>query len=589
MLGLLPWRADYDVRRDLRGDIVAGLTVFVMLVPQGMAYAMLAGLPPVVGLYASILPLVAYALVGTARQLAVGPVAMDSLLVATGAALVAPVGSPEFGVAAIVLAGLTGLLQVLMGLLRLGFLVNFLSRPVISGFTSAAAIVIGASQLKHIVGVGLPRTPTIQAFLLEAAPRLLEARALPLTLGVFGVLGLVLLKRYLPKVPAALVVVLVSTLVSAGLGLGAQGLPIVGEVPAGLPSFSLQILDVQTLQVLLPTAFMIALIGFMEAISVAKAIAARHGYEVDSNRELVGLGAANLAAYVTGGYPVTGGFSRSAVNDQAGARSPLAGVIAAGLMALALLFMTSWFYHLPKAILASIVLVAVSGLIDLHEPVRLWRVRRADAVLLLLTFCITLSVGIGQGILVGVVASLAAFIKRSTQPHTAELGRLPGTNVYRNVLNYPEAEPIAGLLILRMDASFYFANVAFFKDRLEAFLRDAPAGVHTVLIDASSINDLDSSAEDALRHTVRRLRGEGRDMAFANVKGPVRRVMQRSGLWELVGPERFFWDIERAVVTLGGPRSGTEASPQTAETPSAPSAVASAGLPIAGKSGAVAS
>jgi SulP family sulfate permease len=318
---------------------------------------------------------------------------------------------------------------------------------------------------------------------------------------------------------------------------------------------------------LLPTAMMIALIGFMEAISVAKAIASRHKYEVNANRELVALGASNLSAFFTGAYPVTGGFSRSAVNDQAGARTPLASLITAAGIAISLLFLTPLFYAMPKAVLASIVMVAVSSLIDFKAPLRLWHVRRSDAALLALTFISTLAVGIGQGILIGVLVSLGAFIHRSTRPHTAELGRIPGTNVFRNLKNFPDAEPLPGVLMLRMDASFYFANVAYFRDRLEAFLRDAPDDVDIVLLDASSMNDLDSSAEAALRETVRKLRTAGKDMVFANVKGPVKQVMQRSGLWDYLGEDHVFLTLELAAAGLAELRTRRGQLPIEEEQP----------------------
>ncbi len=558
-----PWLSSYDVRRDIRSDLVAGLTVAVMLVPQSMAYAMLAGLPPIMGLYASTLPLVAYLVFGTSRQLAVGPVAMDSLLVATGVSLVATPGSPHYVAAAIVLAAMVGLIQTGMGLARLGFLVNFLSAPVISGFTSAAAIVIGLSQVQHLLGIASERSSTLVGLLHALVPQLSHAHLPTVAFGIAAVALISLIKRWFPRVPGALTAVGIATLLSWLVGAETRGVNVVGSVPSGLPSLGWHALSMQDVQTLAPTAVMIALVAFMEAISVAKAMASKHRYEVDANRELIGLGASNLAAFLVGGYPVTGGLSRSAVNDQAGARSPLASLFTAGFIALSLLFLTPSFYHLPKAVLAAIVLAAVAGLIDFREPIRLWRVRRSDSALLMFTFVATLFVGIAQGILLGVLASLGAFIQRSTRPHTAVLGRLPGSDVFRNVKNFPEAAPIEGVLILRMDATFYFANVAFFKDYLERLLRETAAPIHTVVIDASSINDLDSSAERALCETTSKLRGSGIDIRFANVKGPVRQVMKRSGLWNLLGDDHIHLDLALAIDAIteaqrkGGPTSAT--------------------------------
>ncbi len=545
----LAWLPSYRAKIDLPADAMAGITVAVMLIPQGMAYAMLAGLPPIMGLYASLLPILAYAVFGTSRQLSVGPVAMDSLLVATGASLVAAPGSPDFLAAAILLAGMVGLTQALMGLLRLGFLVNFLSRPVISGFTSAAAIIIGLSQLKHLIGVPLERSNRLHELIINTVPRLGEIHLATLAIGAGSIALIFLIRHKARRLPGALIAVAITTVLTFALHLNQGGVAIVGTVPQGLPSLQWPGVSFDLAERLLPTALMIALISFMEAISVAKAIATKHRYEVDPNKELVGLGAANLGAFFTGGYPVSGGFSRSAVNDQAGARSPIASVVTTAVIALSLLLLTPLFYYLPKAVLAAIVMSAVFGLIDVREPLRLWKVRRSDALLLGVTFVVTLFVGIGEGILVGVLASLGAFIHRSTRPHTAELGRLPGTNVFRNFKHFPEAEAVPGVLILRMDASFYFANVAFFKDRLQSFLLHTERSdeVHTVLLDCCSMNDLDSSAEQALQDTVRALREAGKDMFLANVKGPVRRVMRRSGLWELLGDDHIHFDLALAV------------------------------------------
>ncbi len=545
----LAWLPSYRAKIDLPADAMAGITVAVMLIPQGMAYAMLAGLPPIMGLYASLLPILAYAVFGTSRQLSVGPVAMDSLLVATGASLVAAPGSPDFLAAAILLAGMVGLTQALMGLLRLGFLVNFLSRPVISGFTSAAAIIIGLSQLKHLIGVPLERSNRLHELIINTVPRLGEIHLATLAIGAGSIALIFLIRHKARRLPGALIAVAITTVLTFALHLNQGGVAIVGTVPQGLPSLQWPGVSFDLAERLLPTALMIALISFMEAISVAKAIATKHRYEVDPNKELVGLGAANLGAFFTGGYPVSGGFSRSAVNDQAGARSPIASVVTTAVIALSLLLLTPLFYYLPKAVLAAIVMSAVFGLIDVREPLRLWKVRRSDALLLGVTFVVTLFVGIGEGIFVGVLASLGAFIHRSTRPHTAELGRLPGTNVFRNFKHFPEAEAVPGVLILRMDASFYFANVAFFKDRLQSFLLHTERSdeVHTVLLDCCSMNDLDSSAEQALQDTVRALREAGKDMFLANVKGPVRRVMRRSGLWELLGDDHIHFDLALAV------------------------------------------
>lgn len=542
----LAWLRGYDRARDLGGDASAGLTVAVMLIPQGMAYAMLAGLPPIVGLYASVLPLLAYALLGTSRQLAVGPVAMVSLLVASGVGALAAPGSPQYVLLAAVLAGMVGALQLAMGLFRLGRLVTLLSHPVISGLTSAAAILIGLSQLGHLLGVDLGRASRLHELVRDAVPRLGQTHAITLALGAASIAVLVLVKRRWPRFPGALLVVALATLASWALGLDARGVRIVGGVPAGLPVLSLPPVELGALRELLPTALAIALVGFVESISVAKAFARKHRYAVDADQELVALGAANLVAFGSGGYPVTGGFSRTAVNAQAGARTGLASAITAIAIGVSLLFLTPLFHYLPKAVLAAIVMTAVAGLVDVGELRHLWRVKRSDAALLVATFVVTLFAGIEEGIAVGVALSIALFVQRSTRPHHAVLGRLPGTRTYRNVANFPEAREVPGLKVWRFDASFYFANASYFADQVDRLVRE-DADTRALVLDASGINDLDASGEALLHELRARLEARSIALYLANVKGPVRAVLERGGFTEELGRDRFFLEVHDAV------------------------------------------
>ena len=557
----LEWLPNYR-RADLPGDLTAGLTTAVMLVPQGMAYAMLAGLPPIVGLYASVMPQVVYVLFGTSRQLAVGPVAMDSLMVAATIGAIAQQGSDQYVALAVLLGLLMGLVQVAMGVLRLGFLVNFLSRPVISGFTSAAALIIGFSQLKYLLGFSIPRSNHVHTIIFEALARIDQTHAVTLSIGVVSIIVLRLLKRYRPQIPGALVVVTASTVLVWALGLAEGGVDIVGSVPAGLPRPTSVAIDPEMVATLLPSAVAIALIAFMESISVANAFATKNRYEVDANQELVALGLANVAGAFFRGYPVTGGFSRTAVNGQAGAKTPLAALVTAAAVALTLLFLTPLFYYLPKAVLAAIIFTAVFGLIDLAHAKRLWRVKRDDFALLVLTFVATLSVGIGPGILVGVGSSLAWYIVKSTRPHTAILGHIPGTTSYRNVENYPEAKTIEGVLMLRMDAQFYFGNVSFLKDRLR---RLVDMNTTVVILDCSGINQLDSSADEALHGIVRDLRERNIRLMLTNVKHPVRLVLTRSGLVDALGEQNIALTIHHAVGRL---RSDGVVPALSAEEPS---------------------
>lgn len=532
----------------VREDVSAGLTTAVMLIPQAMAYAMLAGLPAIVGLYAATIPLVIYALTGSSRELAVGPVAMVSLLVATALTPLAQAGSETYVGLAVVLALLVGVIQLAMGVLRAGFLVNFLSHPVVSGFTSAAALIIGFSQVGQLLGIAIPRSHHVHVIASQAISQITQVQPVTVLIGAGAVGALVAMKKWAPRWPRALVVVAVSTALVWALRLDQRGVAIVGEVPAGLPGIAVPSLDVSSLRALLPTAIIISLVGFMESISVAKAFARRRRYEIDANRELVGLGLANLAAGLFRGYPVTGGFSRTAVNAQAGARSSLAGLVSAGIVILTLLLLTDLFFFLPKAVLAAVIITAVLGLVDLHEVRHLWRVDRADLTLLGLTFFGTLGLGIEAGIGIGVGASMLWFVVRTTRPHTAVLGRLPGTTAYRNVERYPEAQRVPGVLALRIDASFYYGNVGFLKETVSQRLH-SDESLHDLVIDASSINRLDSSADAALREIVADLDERGVGIYIAGLKGPVLRTMGRSGLADQLGPERMPLSVHDAITT----------------------------------------
>lgn len=566
-LPFLTWLPRYD-RANLPGDLQAGLTTAVMLIPQGMAYAMLAGLPPIVGLYASLVPLAIYSLLGTSRELAVGPVAMVSLLVAQAISPLAEQGSASYVALAVLLALMVGAMQLMMGVLRLGFLVNFLSHPVISGFTSAAALIIGFSQLKHLLGIDIQRSSNIFQVLAAAGREFESWHLATMVIGLGSVITLVVMKKYAPRLPRALVVVVVGTLAVFGLDLADAGVKIVGSVPAGLPAPSAPLTwpsDVYATQgawaaiqalmgpmePLLPAAIVISLVSFMESISVAKAFARLRRYEVDPNQELVALGAANLAGSFFGAYPVTGGFSRTAVNAQAGAKTAMAGLITAAVIALTLLWLTPLFYFLPKAVLAAIIFTAVFGLIDIQEVKHLWRVKRSDLALLVLTFVATLGVGIEEGILLGVGASLALFVVRTTRPHTAVLGRLPGTTIYRNVDRYPEAQTVPEVLAVRIDAQLYFGNVSFLKEILARLEEERVQGeLRAVVLDASGMNQLDSSADAALHELLRAYEERGVRLVITNVKGPVRDVMKRSGLWKRLGPDGKALSVHEAIERL---------------------------------------
>jgi SulP family sulfate permease len=550
---IVGWLPRYK-RDDLRSDLAAGFTTAVMIIPQAMGYAMLAGLPPIVGLYAALTPVLTYALLGTSRQLSVGPVAMDSLLVAAAVGAVAKTGSDEYLAVAMTLGTLVGIVQLSLGLVRMGFVVNFLSRPVISGFTSAAALIIGASQLKYLLKIELPNTHHVHRVILGVLSQLAAIHTLTLLLGAFSVGLLVWLKRKHARMPGALFVVLVTTGLVYALGLVSRGVRIVGEVPSGLPHFQWPRFDLALLQQLLPSAVTIALVSFMEAISVGKHFARENRYDVEPSQELVALGSANLVGGMFGAYPVAGGFSRSAVNASAGAKTQLAALVTVSVVALTLLFLTPLFHYMPEAALAAIILTAVIGLIDVAEPKRLWRMKRIDLALLLFTFAMTLSVGIQWGIVLGVGASLVSFIVQTTRPHVAVLGQVPGTEAYLNVMRHRKARELPGVLIVRVDAQFYFGNVSFLKETLRKLEQHMSYPLKAVVLDASGMNQLDSSAEAALGEIDRDYAERGVYLLFARVKGPVRDVMHRSGLLKQLNEQGriFFRTHDAAQYAAGG-------------------------------------
>lgn len=536
----------------LRRDLSAGITVGVMLIPQGMAYAMIAGLPPIYGLYAALVPLVGYGLLGSSRQLAVGPVAMVSLLVATGVAPLAGDDPQRYVALAIGLAVVAGVIQLGLGLARFGFLVNFLSHPVLAGFTSAAALIIGASQLQHLLGVDLGRSHHVHEIVIDAVARIGDANLATLAIAVGAIVTLVGVRRWKKTAPGPLFVVVLGLVVTWGMGLAEAGVAIVGEVPRGLPAPFLPPLTGADVLALVPTALTISLVGFMESVAVAKVYAARNGYDIDANRELVGLGFANLAGALFRSYPVTGGFSRTAVNAQAGARTPLAGVFSAGVIALTLLFLTPLFTYLPRAVLGAVIVVAVSGLVDVEEARFLWRVHRRDFWLMALTFMATLAIGIEQGIVVGVIASLILVVHQISRPHTVRMGRLPGTGTYRNLERHPDARVPDGVAILRIDASLTFANADFLKERIREAARGS--SVRAVVLDAYTVNRIDSTAVHALLAVQDELRRAGIELRMAGVKGPVRDVLVRSGFEDRLGADHFHLEVADAVDAAGGNR-----------------------------------
>ena len=538
-LDLTPRWLDGYAQADVRRDAVAGLTVGVMLIPQGMAYAVIAGMPPIYGLYAALVPLLVYPLLGTSRQLSVGPVAIDMLIVGAGVGALAAAESPRYVALAVALAGMVGLLQMAMGAGRLGFVADFLSRPVIDGFTAAAALVIGFSQLGNLTGLSLARSEYVHRLLIDAAQHLGQTHVLTLSLGLGAVALILALRRWAPALPEALVVAAAGIAVTWGFDLASEGVAIIGSIPTGLPAPAFYDVSLGDLRALLPTALTLALVQFMSFISLGRVFATKRRYAIQANRELLAVGAANALGSLFRSMPVSGSFSRSAVNDQAGARSPLANVVAALLIGLTLLFLTPLFYYLPMPALAAIIIVAAAGLIDLKEIRMLFAIKRREGAVALVTFGCTLVLGIQEGILLGVGASMVALLYRFSRPQTAELGHLPGTRFFRDMQRYDDAHPVDGLLVLRVNAAVSFTNAERFKDFILKKNETCDHDVRVVILDGASINDLDTTGVEILGAIQDALNAEGIELHFTGIIGPVRDLMRRSGLREQFGSDHF--------------------------------------------------
>ncbi len=576
-LPILDWGRRYN-RQTLASDLVAAVIVTIMLIPQSLAYALLAGLPPEVGLYASVLPLIAYAVFGTSTALAVGPVAVVSLMTAAAVGRVAATGTADYASAAIILALLSGAMLALMGLFRLGFVANFLSHPVISGFITASGIIIATSQIGGLFGI-----PTQGHAMPHLVMSIIEniGSINPWTVAVGAVaLGLLLwiridlknwLKRFgVPKGPANIIVragpvlvVFLTMAASALLDLGGKGVALVGQVPQGLPMLSLPSFNLDTIQALALPALIISIVGFVESISVAQTLAAKRRERIDPNQELIGLGASNIAAAVGGGYPVTGGFARSVVNFDAGAATPAAGAFTAIGIAGATLLLTPFLAILPKATLAATIVIAVLTLVDFGILKRAWAYSKADFAAVAITLVGTLLFGVEVGISLGVGASILVFLYRSSQPHAAIVGLVPGTEHYRNIKRH-KVETVPGVLSIRIDESLYFANARYLEDLVYNHVAANPE-VKDVVLMCSAVNAIDMSALESLEAIQHRLTDLGVRLHLSEVKGPVMdRLEGTEFLAHLVG--RVHLSQHQAMQTIVSGRV-SEPPPVEAEEP----------------------
>lgn len=555
-LPFLEWLPKYNLNFFL-GDLAAGLTVAVLLVPQGLAYALLAGLDPIYGLYAGIVPLLLYAFFGTSRQLSVGPTALISLIVLSGATAFAEVHTVAYLNVVILTALMAGVIQVLLGLFRLGFLINFLSHPVIVGFTSAAAVIISFSQLRNLLGLDLQRSNRIYEIIVEAASKIQYTDLLTLAIGVGGIAIMLTLKRISKAIPSALVVVVLSTLLVWGLQLDQRGIAIVGSIPDGLPAFQLPTISIDLIVDLLPLAFTVSLISFIESLAIAKTIEARQkSYRVFPNQELIALGLTKIGGAFFQSFPTTGSFSRSAINDEAGAKTGISSVISAIFVAVILLFLTPLFYYLPKAVLASIIMVSVLGLIGLKEAKYLWKNDRKDFLTLAVTFIATLAIGIQAGVATGILLSIAQIIYQSSKPHFAVLGRIPNSSHYRNIERFPNAIQPTETLVIRFDAQLYFGNATFFRTKIENLVADYTPNLKRIVLDASSMTAIDSSGIHIFQEILDHLEERNIQFCLADAIGPVRDTLYKTGLMDRIGFANQFMHVNDAINYFEGNTNG---------------------------------
>ncbi|WOG96229.1 hypothetical protein DCAR_0415563 [Daucus carota subsp. sativus] len=557
------WMRIYNWSEYLQADLMAGVTVGVMLVPQSMSYAKLAGLHPIYGLYSGFVPIFVYAIFGSSRQLAIGPVALVSLLVSNVLGSIVDPSDDMYTELAILLALMVGIMECIMGLLRLGWLIRFISHSVISGFTTSSAIVIALSQAKYFLGYDVDGSSKIIPVVTSIINGFDKFLWQPFIMGSF-ILAILLIMKHLGKTrknmrflraAGPLTAVVVGT--TFAKIFHPSSISLVGNIPQGLPEFSIP-KGLGHAKSLIPTAMLITGVAILESVGIAKALAAKNGYELDSNQELFGLGVANILGSMFSAYPTTGSFSRSAVNHESGAKTGLSGILMGIIMCCALLFMTPIFEYIPQCALAAIVISAVVGLVDYDEAIFLWRVDKKDFLLWTITSLTTLFLGIEIGVLVGVGFSLAFVIHESANPHIAVLGRLPGTTVYRNIRQYPEAYRYSGIVVVRIDAPIYFANISYIKDRLREYeleidepTRRGPEleRVYFVILEMAPVTYIDSSAIQALKDLYIEYKSRNIQLAISNPNRDVLLSLTRSSVVDLIGKEWYFVRVHDAVQT----------------------------------------
>jgi len=547
LIPILEWLPNYNTSL-LKVDLFAGITVGIILIPQGIAYALIAGLPPIYGLYCALVPQVMYAIFGSSRQVAIGPVAMDSLIVATGVSTLALVGTESYISIAILLALMVGTIQLIMGIFNLGFIVNFLSKPVITGFTSAVALIIGFNQFRNLLGLDFAQSDQIQIILQGIWFELGNFNYHTTIIGLISMIIIIIARRINKKIPNALIVVILGVLLMKYFGNIFINVSIVKDIPSGLPKFGIPEFDLDLIRNLLPIALTLVMVGYLETISIGKSLEAKQDeYRIRPNQELIALGISNMVGSLFKAYPSASSFSRSAINYESGAKTGMAALISVVMVLITLLFLMPLFYYLPKTVLSAIIIVAVFGLVNFKEANFLWKANQLDFCLMLATFIATLFLGIEFGITIGVGLSLIVLIFRTSRPYVVELGKVPNSNFYKNKERFEEVILDEDVLVFRFDAQLFYANASYFRDRLEQMMDHKGSALKLIVLDAESINRVDSTGVEMLKERILFCQKKGIIFYLAGVKGPVRDDLFRSGILEIIGLDHFFMRANQAV------------------------------------------
>ena len=547
LIPILEWLPNYNTSL-LKVDLFAGITVGIILIPQGIAYALIAGLPPIYGLYCALVPQVMYAIFGSSRQVAIGPVAMDSLIVATGVSTLALVGTESYISIAILLALMVGTIQLIMGIFNLGFIVNFLSKPVITGFTSAVALIIGFNQFRNLLGLDFAQSDQIQIILQGIWFELGNFNYHTTIIGLISMIIIIIARRINKKIPNALIVVILGVLLMKYFGNIFINVSIVKDIPSGLPKFGIPEFDLDLIRNLLPIALTLVMVGYLETISIGKSLEAKQDeYRIRPNQELIALGISNMVGSLFKAYPSASSFSRSAINYESGAKTGMAALISVVMVLITLLFLMPLFYYLPKTVLSAIIIVAVFGLVNFKEANFLWKANQLDFCLMLATFIATLFLGIEFGITIGVGLSLIVLIFRTSRPYVVELGKVPNSNFYKNKERFEEVILDKDVLVFRFDAQLFYANASYFRDRLEQMMDNKGSALKLIVLDAESINRVDSTGVEMLKERILFCQKKGIIFYLAGVKGPVRDDLFRSGILEIISLNHFFMRANQAV------------------------------------------